>query len=225
MKYCKNCEIKYDSEQTKCIFCNSELVELDKNPCESSFPPFKGYYPLREVVLRFIAFGLIAIITIISIINAYVLKDRFYYLFAIVSSIYIFIIAKCITNPRRSMNAKVLIITGWTLIQTIFTFRFFNWELDYIYFEFVFPGAIIIAIILQLIFFYVFKRRKKYDNLFFLLLTLLIGMIPMIAAAVNLIEESWLSAICMGISGLLLVWFILFERVLLIDELRRRFHI
>ena len=225
MKYCKNCDIKYNSTQSKCVFCNSDLQNINSTENEVSYPPFKGYYPAREVVLRFIAFGLLAAIVAISIVNAYVLKDRSYYLFALVSSIYVFIVAKCVSNPRRSMNAQTIIITGLTLLETLFTFHFFGWELDYIYFEFIVPGAIIICLILQLIFFYVFKRRKKYDNLFFLLITIIIGTIPMIAASINLIEDSWLSAICMGLSGLLLIWFLLFERTLLIDELKRRFHI
>ena len=92
-------------------------------------------------------------------------------------------------------------------------------------YEYVFPGLMIICLVLQIVFLYVFKKSNLFDNLLYCLFAIILGCIPSIAMALDVFDHTWLGAISLGISLLFLIWLILFERKPLIEELRRRLHI
>ena len=200
MKYCKSCNMKYDSDQKRCVFCNNELEIIDDSSTNASYPPFKGYYPWQDIVMRYTLFGLL-------VLEATAL------------------ILKSILSKRRKIAFKVFIITILTAIETSFIFQILNLGIMDIFYEYVFPGLMIICLVLQIVFLYVFKKSNLFDNLLYCLFAIILGCIPSIAMALDVFDHTWLGAISLGISLLFLIWLIIFERKPLIEELRRRLHI
>lgn len=225
MRYCKSCNMKYDTDQTKCVFCNNELETIDNKPSNASYPPFKGFFPWQEIVLRYTLFGLIVLEAIAIIFKLYLFKDIPLPLIVLVSGIYIYITLKTILSRRRQITFKVFFITILTAIETSLIFNILELGLKDIFYEYVFPGLMIGCLITQIVFLYVFKKRSLYDNLLYCLFAIILGCIPSITMALDVFDHTWLGAISLGISLLFLIWLILFERKALIEELKRRLHI
>ena len=225
MKYCKSCNMKYDTDQTKCVFCNNELESLDNNLGHASYPPFKGFYPWQDIVLRYTAFGLIVLEAVSILLKIYLFKELPLPLLVLVSGLYIYITLKTIISNRRQITFKIFFITILTAIETICVFTILQLGLKEIFYEYVFPGLMIGCLITQIVFLYVFKKSNLYDNILYCLLAIVLGCIPSICMALDVFDHTWLGAISLGISVLFLIWLILFERKALIEELKRRLHI
>lgn len=225
MKYCKFCNIKYDSDQTKCVFCSNELENVDNKPANACYPAFKGFYPKREKVLRLLAFSLLCAFAVSILLNIYLFKDRMYWLFTLLSSLYVFFAFKSITNPRRQVTAKILICVLLSIVEIYIVFDFFSLNLETVFFEFIYPGILIGSLITQFVFLMVFKKRKIYDNMIYCLLSILFGLTPIIITLISPEIESYVCAFCVGLSLLFLIWLVIFERDYLKGEIIRRFHI
>jgi hypothetical protein len=217
--------MKYDSDQKRCVFCNNELEILDDTSTSASYPPFKGYYPWQDIVMRYTLFGLLVLEAAAIILKIYLFKDLPLPLLVLVSGAYIYFTLKSILSKRRKIAFKVFIITILTAIETSFIFQILNLGIMDIFYEYVFPGLMIICLVLQIVFLYVFKKSNLFDNLLYCLFAIILGCIPSIAMALDVFDHTWLGAISLGISLLFLIWLILFERKPLIEELRRRLHI
>lgn len=217
--------MKYDSDQKRCVFCNNELEILDDTSTSASYPPFKGYYPWQDIVMRYTLFGLLVLEATAIILKIYLFKDLPLPLLVLVSGAYIYFTLKSILSKRRKIAFKVFIITILSAIETSFIFQILNLGIMDIFYEYVFPGLMIICLILQIVFLYVFKKSNLFDNLLYCLFAIILGCIPSIAMALDVFDHTWLGAISLGISLLFLIWLILFERKPLIEELRRRLHI
>ena len=225
MKYCKSCNMKYDTDQTKCVFCNNELETIDNKPSHASYPPFKGFYPWQEIVMRYTLFGLIVLEAIAIIFKLYLFKDIPLPLLVLVSGIYVYITLKTILSRRRQITFKIFFITILTAVETSLVFNILELGLKDIFYEYVFPALMIGCLITQIVFLYVFKKRSLYDNLLYCLFAIILGCVPSIAMALDVFDHTWLGAISLGISLLFLIWLILFERRALIEELKRRLHV
>ena len=64
MKYCKSCNLKYESEQSKCVFCNGQLEKIDDLEMKTSFPKFKGFYPWRDDLIKYLLFGFVVLLAV-----------------------------------------------------------------------------------------------------------------------------------------------------------------
>lgn len=225
MKYCKSCNIKYDTDQTKCVFCNNELETIDNTPGSANYPPFKGFYPWQDIVLRYVLFGSLVLEAIAIIFDLYLFPNMHLPLLVLVSGIYINITLKTILSRRRQISYKILMITVLTAIETNLIFQILELGLKSVFYEYIFPALMIGCLITQIVFLYVFKKRNLYDNLLYCILAIILGCIPSIAMALDVFDHTWLGAISLGISLLFLLWLIIFEGKSLIEELKRRLHI
>ena len=225
MKYCKSCNMKYDTEQTRCVFCNNELETIDNTPVSASYPPFKGFYPWQEIVLKYILFGCLSLLAISIIVDLYLWPNHHLPLLVLVSGLYLYIGFKVMLSRRRQISYKIFMITILSAIETNLVFQILQLGLKSIFFEYIFPGLMIACLITQIVFLYVFKKKSLYDNLLYCLLAIILGCIPSIAMALDVFDHTWLGAISLGISLLFLFWLIIFEGKSLIEELKRRLHI
>ena len=175
--------------------------------------------------MRYTLFGLLVLEATAIILKIYLFKDLPLPLLVLVSGAYIYFTLKSILSKRRKIAFKVFIITILTAIETSFIFQILNLGIMDIFYEYVFPGLMIICLALQIVFLYVFKKSNLFDNLLYCLFAIILGCIPSIAMALDVFDHTWLGAISLGISLLFLIWLILFERKPLIEELRRRLHI
>lgn len=225
MKYCKSCNMKYDTDQTKCVFCNNELETIDNTPGSANYPPFKGFYPWQEIVLKYILFGVLSLLAVAIIVDLYLFPDHNLPLLVFVSGIYIYIGFRIMLSRRKQISYKIFMITILTAIETNLVFQILELGLKSIFFEYIFPALMIACLIIQIVFLYVFKKKNLYDNLLYCILAIILGCIPSIAMALDVFDHTWLGAISLGISLLFLLWLIIFEGKSLIEELKRRLHI
>lgn len=217
--------MKYDTDQARCVFCNNELENLDNKTGNSSYPPFKGFYPWKELVMRYTLFGILVLEAVAIILNLYLFKDIPLPWLVLVSGIYLYITLKTILSDRRQITFKILFITILTAIETFFVFEILKLGLKEIFYEYVFPSLMIGCLIIQIIFLYVYKKKNLFDNLLYCLLSIILGCVPSIAMALDVFDHTWLGAISLGISLLFLIWLILFEGKHLLEELKRRLHV
>ena len=138
MKYCKSCELKYESEQSKCVFCNGELENIDDVPMKSSFPKFKGFYPWQGILLRYIVFGFIALFAVSVLLKMYIFKELPLPLMVLISAIYCCLIVATITSPRRQITAKTLFSSLLTSAYIIAVVVILKLPIKMIFFEYIF---------------------------------------------------------------------------------------
>jgi hypothetical protein len=217
--------MKYDTDQTKCVFCNNELETIDNIPGSANYPPFKGFYPWQEIVLKYILFGCLSLLAVAIIVDLYLLPNHNLPLLVFVSGIYLYIGSRVMLSRRKQISYKILMITVLTAIETNLIFQILELGLKSVFYEYIFPALMIGCLITQIVFLYVFKKRNLYDNLLYCILAIILGCIPSIAMALDVFDHTWLGAISLGISLLFLLWLIIFEGKSLIEELKRRLHI
>lgn len=225
MKYCKNCNLKFDGKQDTCIFCGNTL-EVINDKCSSSFPVLKPQHYYIDKTKRILLFSFIAAFAISVLLCVYLFKDRPYYILTGFSLIYAYFVFSLIVDNSKGIVGKIQNISMLTTFETLGVFLFFE-ELQVfnIYFTYVYPGAIVLTLIAIGIVLFVFQGKRIHDQLIYFLINILWGLTPLIFIILNKVEPTWPSSTCVLISLLTLLAFIFFADKESKDEFIRRFHV
>lgn len=224
MKYCKNCNLKFDGNQNNCFFCKGKLEPSD-DQISSSFPAIKATHYYIHLARKIVAFSLLALIAISIMLEIYLFNDRAYWLLVTFSSIYAFLVVCISTNLTLCAVGKILDIAFLTSIECIGVFAFFEIGLKEICLTYIYPGIIIVAFIAMLLIYLINKRRNIHDQLIYLFLNIIWGLTPILFLATKLVSPTFPSSICIAIFVLTAIGFLFFSIKDSKEEMKRRFHV
>ena len=217
MSYCKQCHIHYESDQTHCVLCHQTL-DSDNLVSTSYYPEFKKQATLAPVIKYFMYLNLMSII-ITLIIDAQDLSLGFPLIVSL-SNLYAIVLASFIFLPEfwTTKISKILLLTLISLLGLTVLIRETSWFIDY-----VLPMTLIANILLVGIagLFY----KKNDDLLFQLLILIVLGLTPGILQMIGITSVLLPSQISFFLSLTLFIYIILFQRKLLIEAIKRRFHL
>jgi len=224
MKYCKNCNLKINGPQDKCLFCGSKLEEIDNNYL-STFPNKKPRAFYVDRIKKIVMFSLLILIATSMLLEYYLFSDRLYWILVSFSSIYIYLVLSISLNHSKGVVAKVSNISILTSLEVIGVFAFFELGVKNLCLSYVFPGICLLNIIASIIIYLITKGKNVHDQLIYIFINILYGFIPLIFILSNLVQITFICSICVAISILSLIAFMFFVDKDSKDELKRRFHI
>lgn len=224
MKYCKNCNLKFDGFQNKCIFCNNHLEEINDEVSSSfSCKKPKSYY--IEKIKKIILFCLIIAIVISIFLENYLFNDRHYWILVLFSSIYIYFVSSVSLDLSKGFVGKFMNISFLTSLETIGVFYFFNeFNMKGFVLSYIYPSIILISFIAIIIVYLINKGKKIHDHLIYIILNILWGLTPIISLLMGIVNPTYLSSITIAISSLIALGFIFFGDKEAKDEIIRRIH-
>ena len=224
MRYCKNCDLKIDGHQNKCLFCGSTL-EIINEECSSSFPSKKprSYYVDR--VKKIIAFSLLTLIAISAILENYIFNDRWYWLLVTFSSVYVYFVASVALNVFKVPAAKISNISILTSLEVIGVFLFFEIETKGICLSFIFPGICIMSLLTMIVWYLLTKGKHVHDQLIYIFINAIYGIVPLVFILLELVTYTYICSISITFSLLVIIAFFLFVDKDSKEEIIRRFHL
>lgn len=224
MKICKNCNLKINGYQDKCLFCSSKLDTLN-NDFLSAFPVIKPKKYYIDRVKRIVIFFLLILITISGLLEYYLFNDKLYWILVSFSSIYIYGVLAISLNFSKGVVAKISNISMLTSLEVLGVFAFFNIDFYGICLTYVFPGLCIISLISMIIIYLITKGQNVHDQLIYIFISSLYGLIPFLFIVTKLVNVTFICSICAVFSLLVIIAFLIFVDKDSKDELKRRFHI
>ena len=225
MKYCKNCDLKFDGLQNKCVFCNNHLEEINKE-ISSTFSDIKPKSYYIDKVKKIVAFSLIICVVISVFLQMYLFPEYQYWFLTLFSSVYIYLVTSISLDLSKGIVAKIMNISFLTSLQTIGVFYFFNeFNVPGLCLSYVYPGIILASFVAEILVLVITKGKKIHDQLIYIILNILWGLTPAFSLIFNWVNPTYLSSISVAISALVALGFIFFADKDTKDELIRRLHL
>lgn len=224
MKYCKNCNLKINGIQNKCLFCGSKLEEINQQIL-STFPTKKPHAFYIDRIKKIVLFSLLILIAVSILLECYLFKERLYWFLVSFSAVYIYLVVSVALNFSKGIVAKISNISILTSLEAIGVFAFFELGVNNLCLTYVFPGICIINIISTLIVYLITKGKNVHDQLIYIFINILYGFIPIIFIITNLVKITFICSICIAIALLSLLSLFFFVDKESKDEFKRRFHI
>lgn len=228
MKYCKYCNIKYNTPLEHCMFCNNELMNtpgegIDVNDLVYHYPQFEKKKNVRRFLLRLFAF--IGFITILSCIYLDVTNQSnpvFSWSRYVISSIvYALFLFSILTSNKKSIQ-KVTFSSYLTLLLLLYLGSLGKssiWSVD-----FVLPFGLI-AINITNLFFLVIKKKRHHDYAIYNMIASLIGLLPILFVLYGNLAYTWPSVVCFLYSLTTFLGIVFFTPHATKEEIKRRLHL
>ena len=224
MRYCKNCNLKFNGKHEKCLFCGSLLEEKDDNYL-SAFPDKKPKSFYVDRVKKIVSFCLLILIAVSVLLEYYIFDDRLYWVLVTFSSVYLYLCLSVSLNFSKGLVAKISNISMFTSLEVIGVFLFFGFNIQDICLSYVFPGICAINIIASIIIYLITKGKYVHDEFIYIIMNALYGLIPLGLVIFDKVNITFICSICGTISILTILAFIFFIDKETKEEFKRRFHI
>ena len=220
MKYCKTCQVQYDTDIHTCVFCNAELETIENDVSTFKFPEIKKRSSSHFFMRLYFFLNILA--AIVSIIIDYVNGTPLSWSLVVsVTTVYAMLMYITFSVPTiwTSKMVKTLIVTVLAIILIGLAIRDYHWAVDY-----VLPFALIsnIFLITTLI---VFNKRKWYDHFASLVITAILGLAPGLLNLLQLTTVEWPSLVCFSYAVVTILGIIFLPSKSSREEFKRRFHI
>lgn len=220
MRYCKTCQIHYDTDLIHCIFCNGELEIPEDDQTSYKFKPITkkrhlGFFFRLFVFLNFISIFLSLTIDyltgmpiswslVVSSTNVYVIAALFILLYP---------------SFWASKFTKMMVATILVVILIGLSIREVSWAIDY-----VFPfTAMSVSLVLTAL---IISNRKRWFEYFPpLFISILVGLLPGLLILLKVAQVHWPSLVSFIYSAVTLLGIIFLPSKSSREEFKRRFHI
>jgi len=219
MKYCKTCEIHYNTTLEHCMFCDGDLID-DKKPTTYKFTPVKKRKHQSKWFRLFVMLNIASIFITLGLnwFNDHTITWAFTVSAANIYSI--FLALMLFSHSIWSAKLTKIILTSILGLFLIgLSLNDYDWALDFV-FPFVILGQMIT---LSLVI--VFNHKKWLDVSMNLLFMALIGLTPGLLIIFNVTQTNWPSLICISYAFIVLLSMILLPSKENREEFKSRFHI
>ena len=217
MPYCKPCDIHYASSHETCVLCHQPLESSDKG--HVFFPMHKKKTTLAPFIKWFILLNVLSIfITVFFDIQDQLLSYSF---IVSIINVYAIILISFLFLPDfwALKISKIVLMTLIGLIVLTIRFGDFYWLFDY-----VMPIALTMNTLFY-VSFVLFNRSPSTDDVYHSGFMSLLGFIPGILTFTRFINVMLPSQISVVFSLFTLGYILVFHFTLLIEGIKRRFHI
>ncbi|MFA6800749.1 MAG: DUF6320 domain-containing protein [Acholeplasmataceae bacterium] len=219
MKYCKTCNVHYDTPIEHCLFCHGDLTD-DNQESTYKFSTITNKKRFSQWLKIFLILniGSIFISLALDFFNGFTITWSFTVSVANVSAIVLALMFFSHTVWSTKLS-KLLITTIVGVFLIGLSLRDYQWAVDY-----VFPSIIVIQMMIlsSLILF----NHKKWLDLSSNLLTLaIIGLFPGLLFFLDITEVNWPSIVCVSYAFITLLGIFMLPSKENREELKSRFHI
>lgn len=226
MRYCKYCNLHYDTPLEHCLLCNNKLeLTKEEETLEQTYhyPEFQKKKNSRRFLLRLLALlGLIAIISCVYLdLLTHTEKSLSWSRYVISSISYLFLLLSIITGAKKSIQ-KITYSAYLTLLFLVYLGSIGNssvWSVDY-----VMPFGFI-AINITILFFLLIKKRRHHDYAIYSMITSIIGILPIILLFNHRLTYTWPTITCFFYSLTTFLGILIFSPEATKEELKRRLHL
>lgn len=219
MKYCKTCDIHYDTPLEHCMFCHGDL-EGDNQSVKYKFSPVTKTKKPSIWFRLFLLLNIASILITLGLDISDGMPITWAYTVGAANIFSIMFLYMFFSHTIWSAKLSKLIITTVLGIFLIgLSLNSYDWALDYV-FPFVILGQLIILSSVIL-----FHRKSWLDVSMNLLIMSLIGLVPGLLALLNVLETNWPSIICLSYALMVLLGMILLPSKESREEFKSRFHI
>lgn len=215
MKHCKICNLNYDSNINKCLFCDNELEVVD-NINNNYYP----YYKKKNNNLFYKIFIIINLISLVITLFIDILHNKYlsWSLIVLSSNIYLILLFYFLLYKNKlSKVISFLILTTLLVISIGFIIKDYYWALD-----FVLPFSLIIS---NFILFILVLISKSKDHLSSLLIITFFGLLSLLLVIFKISKISWAIYSCFFYSIFILLSLFVFIPKDLKEEFKRKFHL
>ncbi len=220
MKYCKTCQVHYDTTLEHCILCNGDLDHDGEKESTFKFNVMRKR-STSTFFLRFFIF-LFLIASMISIYLDYQDgKDLSWSLIVTIASLYLISLRRAIFVSTiwtsKFIKSNLLSMIAITLIGL--SIGSYDWAFNY-----VLPISIVVNIFMisMLI---IFNKKKWFDYFSSLIIIAIIGLIPGVFILFRVVTVTLPSLICFAYAFFTLLGIVALPSKSSRDEFKRRFHI
>lgn len=217
MSYCKNCAIHYQTQHEHCVLCHQKLET--QGDTTIMFPKFKKKASLKPVVKWFI------LLNVVSILSTFLLdiQNQSLSYFFIVATINVYTIALILVSfiPEfwTLKISKILVLSLVGLLVLTIILGDVNWLLT-----FVMPIVLSVNTLLYVLITF-FKKENTVDDIYHTFFMSILGLIPGVLTFTPLLSVLLPSQISVMISAFSVVYLWLFFPKLVLEGIKRRFHI
>lgn len=217
MPYCKSCNIHYASKHDTCVLCHQPLADTESGTLY--FPMFKKRPSLRPFLKWFILFNILSIF----ITGFLDFQDNNLSYALIVSTINLYAIILILVSFKADFwtlkTSKIILVTLIGLLVLTIVLGDVYWLL-----EFVMPIVLTLNTTLYVMITF-FKKESSTDDIYHSAFMSMIGFIPGILTFTTLIDVLIPSQISVIVSLFTMLYLVIFYPKLLLEGIKRRFHI
>lgn len=222
MKYCKNCQVKFDTSLKRCILCDDKLQFYNNKIAVYKFTPYK-----RKARVFIFLYKLSLLLNVISILTVlyvdYTSNNGLltWSLIVVISNIYFMLLMTVIYNRIRWISKIVLmiILSAATVVMIGFVIKDYLWALNY-----VLPFSLM-SNLLILTFLIFINKDKWIDYVATLLFISLLGISTILMSIFKVITVMWPTTALVFYSLATLFGLFVFTSKDVKEEFRRLFHI
>ena len=223
MKYCKNCDLKFDTDLNKCLFCSNQL-EVINDECSSAFPKRSTTFKVFALVKKILALSLLLLIATSIMIDIYLDFKQNFWILVLFSSVYVYVVFSIIVRVEKSLMYKFFNISLLSALESFGVFLFFSLGIESLYLPFVYPGIIMATFVGLLIIYFLEKNKTNSENLIYIFLNFFWGLSTILIAVSKSLTFTLINSICIIITifvGLSFVIFFISESK---EEIKKRLH-
>jgi len=222
MKYCKSCNVKYNTPLSHCMLCNGELESHDIKQDELVFKygECKKKSKSKFFIRLFIFVNIIS--ALVSLYIDFSTSTQFSWsLVVTITNIYVVLMFIILTVPTiwTSKFSKSVIITAGSLILIGLSIRDYDWAIDYVFPISLMTNIFLISLLI------VINKKKWFDYFSSLAVISLLGLLPGLFVLLNWTNESLPSLICFYYSIITILGMFVLPSKNSREEFKRRFHI
>lgn len=226
MKYCKTCNLSYNTPLTHCLFCNNQLEgeeELSNLTPDYHYPQFQKQKRARKYFKKILSFLIIVALFTCSYLDLTVTKKGLSWSFYTNSSLlYVLYIGFLFAEKKKII--KKMTLAAYASVVFLLAIGLFSktsvWAID-----FILPLGLLSINICLTFYFIVRKRKALHDIAIYNLTTSFLGLIPFLLMIFNRLTYIWPSLTCGLYSLAILFGLLFFTTKETKEELKRRFHL
>lgn len=221
MKYCKNCDIKYDEPIEKCLLCENHLLDDNTTHTHEHYPTYKKEKRTNEIARRITSLVTIVSIIVVLFIDYSISKKLSWSVIVVASNIYLqFLFMIIFSKIRTSIKIFNLTILTTILVVVIgIIINDYHWAVD------IFLPFALIANTISIMIIILSRPKKWRDYISFLITSIFLNLAIIIFNLVNLTNTTWAVTTSFIFGLITLIGFIIFTPKDLKEEIKRRFHI
>ncbi len=225
MRYCRTCNLSYNTPLAHCLFCNSQLEDcegLTNNASDYYYPQFQKQKRARNYFKKILSFLIIVALFTCLFLDLAVTKRLSWSLYTNSSLLYALYLGFLFASKKKKI--KKVTSAAYASILFLLTIGIFGkdsvWAID-----FILPLGLL-TINICLTFYFLLRRRKAlHDIAIYNLIASCLGLMPLFLIMLHKLTFTWPSITCGLYSLVILFGLLFFTTKDTKDELKRRFHL
>lgn len=222
MKYCEKCKVQVGNPVERCPLCYAALTQKDGAPEEVSYPDLYDQAEKYNIIFRILLFLSITACTVCVTINYLSGVDFKWSIIVIANILYMWIAISTAVRRHAKLGFNIMVqVISLAVLLILLDYFSGNhrWALNYV------VPLLFITAMLSITIIIIVRRVDIGSFILYFILIGLLGFIPIILWALQMIKVLWPSLVAALYSAISLVSIFIFADNATKIELKKRFHV